>query len=116
MKPNAEVLVWEFLRSVHDQVAQVHLDVPATRPRVLITIERTGGAGGRLVDSPSLAVQCWHADGRYEASELARKTAHDLAGLIYHPLVGSAQIHGPYNFPSPDGVARYQMVLDLVTV
>lgn len=94
----------------------VSADVPADRPEAFVTVEQTGASYSdhALLERPSLAIQSW-AGTRYEAAALARRVHELMVGLRY---AGGPVCHvsatGPYNFPSPDGIARYQGAYDLI--
>lgn len=112
---NAEALLVAHLNAVDDRPAEAFMDVPANRPSRFITIERTGGPRGLVREFPVFAIQCW-AETRWEASELARQTTRNLEGLRAHPNVGRVEVTSTYNFPSPEGAPRYQIVAEVVTV
>ena len=86
--------------------------IPEVRPSSFITVERTGGQQTVIVDSPTLAVQCW-AETRSEAMKLADLVAARLRdGWRQQPYVASCDVNSIYNFPDPDsGQARYQLTV-----
>lgn len=112
---NGEALIVAYLNGLAGRPAEAFMDVPKNRPARFITVERTGGPREHVRELPMLAVQCW-AESRWQASELARATAANLEGIVAHPSVGRVVVSSTYNFPSPDGEPRYQLVVDLVTV
>lgn len=93
------------------------MGVPADRPQVFVTFERTGGPNERFRDRPIVAVQWW-GESRYAASEAALDGVELLRRFaIEHPKVGRVGVAGPYNFPDPNaGHPRYQAVATFVTV
>lgn len=114
MAVNAEVLLRSLLAD--DVTYPVLMDVPADRPERFATIERTSGGRADVRDMPVLAVQFW-APTRYEASEMARIGASLIESYRPHPNIGRLDINSTYNFPDPEsGSARYQVVVEMVTV
>ena len=112
---NGEALLVAYLNGLPGRPAEAFMDVPRDRPARFITVERTGGPREHVRELPMYAVQCW-AESRWQASELARVTADNLEALVSHPAVGRVTVSSTYNFPSPDGEPRYQLVVELVTV
>ncbi|WP_040595119.1 hypothetical protein [Timonella senegalensis] len=114
MTVNAEPLVIAELNRVKG-VGFASADVPATRPKAFVTVERVGGPRELHLDHPRLAVQCW-SDTRHKASELASEVAEIIREMVVHPNVGRVAISSIYNFPDPSsGSARYQMTVEIVT-
>lgn len=94
----------------------VSAEVPKPRPDSFVTVERTGGGrSAAVVDSATLAIQCWGRT-RYAASSLAREVDGALPDLAYEPgicRVGRASL---YNFPDGEGGGgRYQIVAEIKT-
>lgn len=112
---NGEAIIVAYLNDLAGRPAEAFMDVPADRPARFITVERTGGPREHVRELPTFAIQCW-AESRWEASELARVTASNLEAMVTHPNVGRVTVSSTYNFPSPDGEPRYQLVVELVTV
>lgn len=115
---NAEVLLVDWLNA-NPSTARLNieafLDVPEDRPERFITVERTGGPGDWIRDSPLLAVQVW-ALHRYEAGDLAEAVAKALREAVALPNVARVRVNSLYNFPDPESrQPRYQIVLELVT-
>ena len=78
-----------------------------------VTVERTGGGTGDLVDHPTIAVQTW-APTETRAEEMANAIRY--AALTGARPNGVASINvnsGPYRFYDEDTrLPRYQTVLD----
>lgn len=85
-------------------------DVPADRPGVFVTVERTGGGRTRYSQDVLLAVGCWHTS-RAEAASLAEQVAALLVDAPAHvPRLAATGVQSVYNLPDPDsGQARYQL-------
>ena len=89
----------------------VYGSIPGTRPERFVTVERTGGQVGGLVDYPAFAVQCW-GESRAEAAALASRATQALQSLVSYPQVASISVDALYNFPDPDSrQARYQLTV-----
>ena len=89
-------------------------DVPANRPDEFITVERTGGAKGKILDAGTYAVQVW-ATTRSRAASLADKTAAYLnTEAPQRPEIAAVNVASAYNFPDPDSrTPRYQLTVSL---
>lgn len=97
---------------------QAYADVPNPRPASFITVERTGGnITSQRVDHPQVAIQCWAQD-RLAASVLAYNTRELLQREFINEFgVKKVYINSFFNYPDQTGnVARYQIVMDLITV
>lgn len=87
--------------------------IPPNRPERFITIERTGGSRGRLMETPVFAVQVW-AGSILDADSLAATLCGECQKLRRQAWVASLTVGSPYNFPDPDsGQARYQFTLEV---
>lgn len=94
---------------------EAFMDVPANRPELFVTVERTGGGHDTFRDMPQVVVQAW-ARSRWEASELADDVAAALWLARFHPRIARVTVGSISNFPDPDsGQARYQIFASLVT-
>lgn len=91
-------------------------DVPANRPDEFITVERTGGAKGKILDAGTYAVQVW-ATTRSRAASLADKTAAYLnTEAPQRPEIAAVNVASAYNFPDPDSrTPRYQLTVNATT-
>lgn len=111
---NAEKLVIAHINKNPD-LPRAFGRVPENRPTRFITVERTGGASGKIFDRPILAIQVW-ADSNVHASELAYELKEYLLGLREHAQVGGVEVNALYHWPDPDSKhERYQIVLALQT-
>jgi hypothetical protein len=87
--------------------------VPSERPDRFVTVERTGGGAGDLIDHPTVTLQFWaltHAQAEEDALAV-----RDLILRGARPEgFGAISINaGPYEFDDPDSrQKRFQMVLD----
>lgn len=90
----------------------VSLDVPEHRPERFITIERVGGAETRLIDMPTVAIQCW-AGSRVKAAQLADLTKSALEQAWQLPNVARISIQSTINFPLDESTPRYQITAEL---
>lgn len=112
--PDVDSMVRSFLLS--RVTVPVHVSVPRNRPASFVVARRNGGgASNRVVDSPTVTVDCW-ASSSVEAAELAedcRSAFHDSYAAM--PLVrGVDEITGPYSTPDPDsGSPRYRFSVRL---
>lgn len=115
MTVNVEALLVGALNTA-DGLPQAFGEVPSTRPKQFLTVERVGGGYEDVRDLPLVAVQCW-AGSRFEASELAATVAGELKNLaLTHAQVARVGIESIINFPDPDSSqARYQVTATLVT-
>lgn len=88
--------------------------VPADRPKRFITVERTGGSCGAIIDRPSLAIQCW-APTPVEAARLADTLTCVVLPSIYDlPDVGSFSVDSLYAYPLDERTPRYQLTATAV--
>ena len=92
----------------------VYADVPESRPLSFVTVERTGGARDAygLIDRPTIAVQSW-AETRYKASQLANEVDSAMHALVGSDGITSVVTNTITNFPSSDGVPRYQGLYEI---
>lgn len=96
--------------------APVVVNVPKERPGTFVQARRNGGGSvNRVLDEPTVTVDCWAPSG-VAAAELAE----DMRGAFLHdytvmPLVrGVTEITGPYSTPDPDsGSPRYRFSVRL---
>lgn len=114
---NAEKLVVDWLNtSPVLRPVTVTLNLPATAsstsPGRYLTVERTGGPESPFVSRPLFAVQAW-AESRWEASELANRTAERIRHVTDLDDVADVDILSITDFPSPDGRPRYQVTCQL---
>ena len=75
-------------------------------------MERTGGSETPFVSRPLFAVQAW-AESRWEASELANRTAERIRHVTDLDDVADVDILSITDFPDPDGRPRYQVTCQL---
>lgn len=94
--------------------AEVPETVPSD-PARLVTVERTSGNRTRFMDRAVLAVQVWAAD-RWEASQGASLVAERLDDMALLPHVAAVQTTTVYNFPTPEGHARYQLLVNVAVM
>ena len=88
--------------------------VPADRPVRFITVERTGGSCGAIIDRPSLAIQCW-APTPVEAARLADTLTCAVLPSVYDlPDVGSFYVDSVYAYPLDESTPRYQLTATAV--
>lgn len=88
--------------------------VPSKRPKVFISVERTGGYMDTFMDHPTLAVQAWAAT-RADAAALADEAARHVEALYDQPQVSDVRVDAIYNFPDPDSRhCRYQVLINAV--
>lgn len=115
---NAEKLVVDWLNADPGlRPATASLSMPATAsstsPGRYLTVERTGGSETPFVSRPLFAVQAW-AESRWEASELANRTAERIRHVTDLDDVADVDILSITDFPSPDGRPRYQVTCQLI--
>lgn len=114
---NAEKLVVDWLNTspvLRPVTATLNLPATAssTSPGRYLTVERTGGSETPFVSRPLFAVQAW-AESRWEASELANRTAERIRHVTDLDDVADVDILSITDFPSPDGRPRYQVTCQL---
>lgn len=114
---NAEKLMVDWLNtSPVLRPVSATLNLPATAsstsPGRYLTVERTGGSETPFVSRPLFAVQAW-AESRWEASELARKTADRIRHVTDLDDVADVAVLSITDFPAPDGRQRYQVTCQL---
>lgn len=83
-----------------------YLEVPADRPRRLVTIERVGGNENEYSSHPTLAIQVW-AESRWQAAQLATGTL--LPRLLDLDLLDPTALPAAYTcvgYLSEDGVTN----------
>ena len=89
------------------------LDVPRERPAEFISVELTGGTGGRFVRTSTIAVQSWAATRR-RAAQIAVAVEAAAYGLMDEPGVFGVSVGDSYRWPDPDsGQQRYQTTIEL---
>lgn len=87
---------------------------PADRPKRFVTVERTGGACGAIIDRPSLAIQCW-APTPVEAARLADTLSCVVLPSVYDlPDVGNFSVDSLYAYPLDEDTPRYQLTATAV--
>ena len=112
---NTEVLLTQHFNADLNLPA-AFTQIPAIRPTSFITVERIGGATD-LLDTPTFAVQCWHRESRYQASQLADLVIQSLDTFeATNPLIGEVEISAYYNFPDSSGDNRYQIVARITAI
>lgn len=96
---------------------QTYANVPVTRPERFLTVERTGGGiDNYVIDRPTVAIQAW-GKKRLDASELAYSVKDAMVQMASEKDICKVSINTIYNFPDLEsGSARYQLVVDLVTI
>lgn len=114
---NVEKLVVDWLNAdpgLRPATASLSMppDASSTSPTAHITVERTGGPESPFVSRPLFAVQAW-AESRWEASELANRTAERIRHITDIDEVADVDILSITDFPSPDGRPRYQITCQL---
>lgn len=114
---NAEKLVLDWLNTspvLTPVTATLNLPATAssTSPGRYLTVERTGGPESPFVSRPLFAVQAW-AESRWEAGELANRTAERIRHVTDLDDVADVDILSITDFPSPDGRPRYQVTCQL---
>lgn len=109
---NIEKAIIDYLKPLMPDV-KVSGDVPNPRPKLLVTVERTGGSSDSIVlDHPQIALQCW-ASTRYGASELAYRVDKAMKGFD-GPEIAHIERSSLYNFPDDKGNPRYQITYEAV--
>ena len=88
--------------------------VPADRPDRFVTVERTGGSCGAVLDRPSLAIQCW-APTAVDAARLADTLSTVVLPSVYElPDVGYFSVDSLYAYPLDERQPRYQLTASAV--
>lgn len=104
----------DYMRAnLRDGTVPIHATVPRNYTSgQLVTIERTGGRAGHLIDYGVYAVQAW-ADNHADAYQLASDVRDMLIDAPAHLAdLASTQVASMYNFPDPDSrQARYQLTV-----
>ena len=105
---NVEEKVIQLLRTAgYDAYA----DAPNPMPDEFVTVERTGGGAADMVDSATLAVQCW-AKGRKAAADMADGVRGALYAMQGVGGLGGISVDSLYNWPDPQTRrSRYQMTV-----
>lgn len=89
------------------------LEVPRDAPEEFITVEQTGGAGGRFARDVELSAQSW-AGTRRRAYEIARAVEDAAESVEEEACVFRCVPAGTYRFPDPDTRReRYQTNLEM---
>lgn len=92
-----------------------YLEVPADRPRRLVTIERVGGNENEYSSHPTLAIQVW-AESRWQAAQLATGTLLPrLLDLDLLDPIAAVTVESVIDFPDPGPPPqpRYQITISL---
>ncbi len=91
-----------------------YLEVPADRPKRLVTIERVGGSELEYSSHPILAVQVW-AESRWQAAQLAtaRCCPDCSTSTCSTPSPPSAWKASSTSPTRPAAPARYQITISL---
>lgn len=92
-----------------------YLEVPADRPKRLVTIERVGGRELEYSSHPILAVQVW-AESRWQAAQLATGTLLPrLLDLDLLDPIAAVGVESVIDFPDPGPPPqpRYQITIHL---
>lgn len=112
--PNVEAIVIAHLNEGLESV-KAYADVPANRPAVFVTVERTGGAQLDVVrEQANIAIQCW-AETRHEASELALIVDAIMESVTERNHVYRYTRNSIANFPDFDSsTPRYQIYAHLI--
>lgn len=80
----------------------VHIRVPKSMPKRLITLTREGGRRqDALVDAPGVGILCW-AETEQDAWELADSTADLMAMLPFSEGYADVYMEAMYSAPDPD--------------
>lgn len=87
---------------------------PADRPARFVTVERTGGSCGAVLDRPTLAIQCW-AETPVDAARLADTLSTVILPRVYDlPDVGAFSVDSLYAYPLDERSPRYQLTATAV--
>lgn len=92
-----------------------YLEVPADRPKRLVTIERVGGNENEYSSHPILAIRVW-AESRWQASQLATGTLLPrLLDLDLLDPIAAVGVESVIDFPDPGPPPqpRYQITISL---
>ena len=94
-----------------------YADVPATRPDEFVTVEITGGQTDTrgLREVGSYAVQCW-STSTYRADAMSEEVMDALNTYLTDQSddIAKADCDSGYNWPTPEGVPRYQLNLEVI--
>lgn len=97
-------------------VPEAFTEVPATRPKRFLIVERVGGDQVDVRDRPRVAVGVWD-ESRWKASESALTVAAFLRSLaVTDPNIAKVSIESIYNNPDPASDSpRFQVNATLIT-
>lgn len=120
--PDAEDLLVQYLGAelaARGESAMVHTQIPISRPDRFVVLPRVGGARRNLVvDSPTIAVECWGntAESAYGLCRMVRALLGGLVGRIVNGVqfYRVDELGGPVNLPDPvSHQSRYTMTVSL---
>ena len=110
---SATVFLIDWLDRRYDDIP-AYGQVPKTRPKTFLQVQRLGGKIGRFWDEAYLAVRVWAAS-MAQADALAVRIANDMEhALPYEGEVALADVTGviPYS-GDPENIGVYQISLNL---
>lgn len=107
--PDVEALLVDHLTerlAALGDAATVHVTVPNPRPSRFVLVPRVGGPARNLVvDSATIATECWAATPgqAHDLCQLVRGLIHATAGRTIGGITVYAvgEVAGPANFPDP---------------
>lgn len=116
MRLNLEKTVKDWIDADPDgDGLTAYLEVPADRPRRLVTIERVGGNENEYSSHPTIAIQVW-AESRWQATQLATGTLLPrLLDLDLLDPIAAVTVESVIDFPDPGPPPqpRYQITISL---
>lgn len=88
----------------------VYTEIPKDRPEKFVTLEKTGGSRVNLLDTATLAIQCW-GTSLYDAAELCQTVIAVMNAAVALDDVSSAEYVTDHNYTDTSTKHyRYQTV------
>jgi len=107
-----EVVLLNYLSTVLAPIP-VYTEIPAERPEKFVTLEKTGGSRMNLLETATIAFQCW-AGSLYEAADLCRTVKSVMDASIALDDISRAEYVSDYNYTdSARKEYRYQTVYQI---
>ena len=104
-----ETTLYTYLNLVLSPIP-VYTEIPKNRPEKFVTFEKTGGSRENMIDTATIALQCW-AKSIYEAAELCVAVKGIMDASVALEEISKAEYVSDYNYTDTSTKHyRYQTV------